>query len=149
MRNKVANLTWKLKDGILFRGDVKGGAALPVPSGDKSIVRHVLYLEGYGRTTPYLSATESKETAGHFANGQVYASQPSSWKLLGVEHRSRKELLGLLKGRGKGDAAWNNAFEVLQASNYVELHQEHLADFRSLSNFSVPQLRALVDTVFY
>jgi hypothetical protein len=46
-----------------------------------------------------------------------------------VKHRSRKELLQLLRGKGKGDAQWHSAFEVMRAHQFVEESEEHLADF--------------------
>ena len=139
---------WKLKNGIVFRGDVAGGVALPVPNADKSMIRHILYLEGYGRTTPYLSATESKDIAEFFASGQVYSGKPVNWGAHNVTHWSRKTLKQLLKGNGKGNAQWSSAFEVLQASKYVEEHQEHLADFSNVNAPTSAQLIAIVQNIF-
>ncbi len=138
---------WKANRDPLFRGDARGGVSLPEPDADPSIVRHVLFLDGPGRSTPYLSTTESREVAERFAgrHGQVYTTRPPKWKKHGVGHLSRRELLQLLKGRGKGRASWPSAFEVLTARRRVEEHAEHLADF---SGLPTEGLRALIDTLF-
>ena len=109
---------WKLSKGPVYRGENSARVTQPTPSAPKSIVRHVLYLEGPGRETPYLSASESEDTARRFAGrtGTVFLAQPKEWMDGNVKHRSRKELLGLLKGAGKGDAAWHSAFDVLRAN---------------------------------
>ena len=124
---------WKLKRDPLYRGDRHGGVVSPFPQANRSIVRHILYLEGHGRETPYLSSTESRATASRFAgsDGSVYAGRPENWPSVGVKHRSRKELLQLLRGKGKGDAQWHSAFEVMRAHQFVEESEEHLADFSS------------------
>jgi len=131
----MAKDSWKLSRDPLYRGDSASGVSIPVPDASKSIVRHVLYLEGYGRETPYLSASEQRATAERFAGlkGSTYIAHPKEWKSLGVGHVSRRELLQLLRGTGKGDAKWHSAFEVLRAHQYVEEAQEHLADFSGLS----------------
>jgi hypothetical protein len=122
---------WKLSKDPLFRGDQPGGVRPPTHAADKSIVRHILYLEGPGRDTPYLSCTEIEDTAKRFAgrSGKIYQTFPPAWNEENVKHRSRKELLDLLKGDGKGDAKWHDAFELAIARKYVEEHQEHLCDF--------------------
>lgn len=50
--------TWKMSKDPLFRGDAKNAVCVPNPGADDSIVRHVMYLEGPGRETPYLSTSE-------------------------------------------------------------------------------------------
>lgn len=139
----MASSSWKANKDQLFRGDAESGVALPTPSAPSSIVRHVLYLEGYGRETLYLSGTESREIADRFAgaDGHVYTGRPKDWVNLGVKHRSRKELLQLLRGKGKGDAEWPSAFEVMRARQYVEEWQEHLADFRNMDDIAEDKLR--------
>jgi hypothetical protein len=124
--------------------------SLPCPQANRSIDRHVLYLEGYGRETPYLSASEDRHMASHFAasEGKLYIAYPKQWSTLGVAHRSRKELLQLLHGHGKGDAEWPSAFEVMRARQYVEEWQEHLADFTAAGDATAQSLRAVVDRVF-
>ena len=146
----MAIQSWKLNRDPLYRGDVAPEVALPTPSASKSIVRHVLFLEGYGRETPYLSASELRGTAEFFAgpDGRVYISKPKEWPGINVSHRSRKELLQLLKGYGKGDAAWPSAFEVLRARQYVEESQEHLADFTALAGVPAEALRQVINEVF-
>jgi hypothetical protein len=88
-------------------------------------------LEGYGRETPYLSSSQSLATAARFAgsDGSVYIGRPETWPAAGVKHRGRKELLQLLRGKGKGDGQWHSAFEVMRAHQFVEESEEHLADF--------------------
>jgi len=122
---------WKLKRDLLYRGDRRGGVTLPVPRANRSLVRHILYLEGYGRATPYLSSSESRATATRFASsdGSLYIGRPENWSAVGVKHRNRKELLQLLRGKGKGDGQWHSAFEVMRAHQFVEESDEHLADF--------------------
>ena len=58
---------WKASKDPLHRGDAKESVRPPTPSADESVVRHVLYLEGSGRETPYLSTSEVYETAKRFA----------------------------------------------------------------------------------
>jgi hypothetical protein len=142
---------WKLTRDPLHRGDRSQGVSLPCPQASRSIVRHVLYLEGYGRETPYLSATEERDVALRFAGseGRTYMAHPQQWAPLRVSHRPRKELLQLLRGKGKGDAEWPYAFEVMRARQYVEEAQEHLADFSELSEIGTQNLVALVNQVFY
>lgn len=137
---------WKITKDPLYRGEGSSSLTVPTPQANKSIVRHVLYLEGQGRETPYLSTTEFRETAGRFAgrNGSIFNTMPKEWNKSAVKHRSRRELLDLLKGTGKGDAAWNNAFEVLRANQYVEEHAEHLADFSVIQPDSIQSVVSLI-----
>lgn len=146
----TADTSWKLTRDPLYRGDVASGVSLPSPSASRSIVRHILYLEGYGRETPYLSASENLATAVRFAGtyGKTYIGQAKEWPVLNVKHRPRKELLQLLRGRGKGDAEWSNAFEVMRARQYVEEAQEHLADFTAVQDVPLEELRDIVDKAF-
>lgn len=127
---------WKASRDPLFRGDGAGGVCLPTPAADDSIVRHLLYLDGAGRQTPYLSTTEDRAVAERFAgaSGQVYATAVPTWAPRGVAHVPRTELLQNLKGKGKGRAAWPSALEVMQARRYVEESAEHLADFRGVDS---------------
>lgn len=103
----------------------------PSASADRSIVRHVLFLDGAGRATPYHSTTEDREIAKHFAGeaGAVYRTSVATATRLAVRHISRTELLRLLRGGGHGDAQWSDPFEVMQARRYVEQWREHLLDF--------------------
>lgn len=142
--------SWKFNRDPLYRGDVAPEVGLPTPSANNSIVRHVLFLEGYGRETPYLSASEQRATAEFFAgaNGKTYIGEPKNWLRVNVKHRPRKELLQLLKGNGKGDAEWPSAFEVMRARQYVEESQEHLADFTSLESIPEDELRQIANQVF-
>lgn len=126
----MAAARWKNGDA-LYRGDQTGGVCTPNPAADKSIVRHILYLEGKGRETPYLSTTEEREIADTFAepSGHVYSSSVSIWPEADVTHFSRDMLMQMLRGTGKGRASYKKASLVMTARNYVERHKEHLADF--------------------
>lgn len=122
--------TWKSSKHPLYRGDAKNSVCVPAPTADDSIVRHIMYLEGPGRETPYLSTTEDHDVAEHFSNGAVWQTMVKIAKAEGISHISRAELLLLMKGNGKGKAKWPRPFEVMQARRYVEQWGEHLLDFR-------------------
>ncbi len=102
-----------------------------MPNANRSIVRHILFLDGAGRDTPYHSTSESRENAKYFAGelGGIYRTFVSRAADNAVRHISRIELLRLLRGTGQGDAAWPSALEVMQARRYVEQWSEHLLDF--------------------
>lgn len=108
---------WKAKRDPLWRGDSAAGITEPTPTADPSLVRHILYLEGMGRATPYHSTSEAHETAARFAGsqGKVYRTTVGTAEEAGVSHISRLELLGLLRGKGKGRAKWNSAYEIMLA----------------------------------
>ncbi|GAB5545863.1 MAG: hypothetical protein SangKO_056230 [Sandaracinaceae bacterium] len=126
--------TWQQKRDPLFRGDGDPVASVD-PKAHPSIVRHVLYLGGPGRSTPYHSTSEEREVAAMFAKrGRVWRTAVSRAKAQQVEHISRLDLLGLLKGKGHGAAKWKSAFEVLQARRYVERWSEHLLSYRKLDD---------------
>jgi hypothetical protein len=113
---------WKQSKDPLFRGDRKDGIGIPDPSADDSIVRHVLFLEGPGRRTPFLSTSEQYDLAEHFAQaGAVWKVYVMNAKKKNVKHISNSELLGLMRGNGKGKAKWPEPYEVMQARRYVEL----------------------------
>lgn len=139
---------WKCSNDPLYRGDSVNGVVPPTHNANPSLVRHILYLEGHGRETPYLSCTESNDIAVRFAgrNGKAYQTSVSTWKTNGVSHRSRNELLALLKGKGHGKAEWSSAFEVMRANQYVEEHLEHLADFADLPD--QPAVDLATKTIF-
>jgi hypothetical protein len=146
----MTDQSWKLKRDPVYRGDCAPEVSRPVPSASRSIVRHVLFLEGFGRATPYLSASEQRDTANFFAGhgGKTYIGRPVEWPTFDVKHRSRKELVQLLRGTGKGDAEWPSAFEVLRARQYVEEWQGHLADFTSLADLTPDQLQQVANNIF-
>ncbi len=129
-------IKWKPSKDPLFRGDKKDRVCEPHVNADRSLVRHILYLEGPGRETPYLSCTEVEDVAEIFAGkeGAVWVTMLKKAQFLGIAHISKTELLTLLKGKGKGRAAWNSSFEVMQARRYVEQWSEHLLDFSELSD---------------
>lgn len=68
---------WKQKKDPLYRGDFKDRVSAPTPNADDSVIRHVLYLEGPGRETPYLSTSERRGVAERFAQAG------SVWEVLG------------------------------------------------------------------
>jgi hypothetical protein len=141
---------WRQKSDPLFRGDHADAVGLPSPSADDSIVRHILYLEGAGRKTPYLSTTELHEIAEHFGGrtGRVWKVMFRRLQDEGLTHISRIELLDLLNGRGKGRATWRSALEVALARRYAEQWYEHLIDFSPLAPIEDSQLRKVVDRCF-
>lgn len=141
---------WKTKRDPLYRGDSAAGVNQPKPSANPSIVRHILYLDGAGRETPYLSMTEDEAVARRFArnDGRVYETTTAKLAKKNVLHVSRKSLLQLLKGKGKGDAQWPSAFEIMQARRYAEEHAEHLADFRKRAADTPDELRQVVSEIF-
>ena len=79
-----------------------------------------------------MSSTESEEIARHFAgrDGRTWKTWVQTAKAASVGHRSLTELLDILRGKGKGDAIWDSAYEVQQAHAYAEQWLEHLLDFR-------------------
>ena len=121
-----------------------------MPDADASIVRHILYLSGYGRLTPYLSTSEDEDVAQRFAGtrGRVYRTTPKKILGHGIAHIPYSDLLHLLRGSGKGDARWGNAYEVMQARRYVEENAEHLVDFRTKSGSRDEELAILVKVLF-
>ena len=124
---------WKQSKDPLWRGDGQDAVSIPTPSADGSVIRHVLYLEGPGRESPYLSLSERHAVAEQFSRaGRVWKASVAQAKANGVVHISNSELLGLMKGNGKGKAKWSNPFEVMQARRYVEEHSEHLIDFKDI-----------------
>lgn len=139
------SVKWKPAKDPLFRGIFKEGVRPPTPDANESIVRHILYLEGPGRETPYLSTTESQEVAEHFAgaSGLVWQTKVSKFKEVSINHLSKSELLDMMKGNGKGKAKWDSPYEVMQARHYVEQWSEHLLDCRELGDAA-----AAVDQVF-
>lgn len=126
--------SWKASKDPLYRGDEQHSVCVPNPCADSSIVRHIMYFEGPGRDTPYLSTSEEYALAENFSNGAVWQTHVKIAKAESVEHISRTELLSLMKGNGKGKATWPNPFEVMQARRYVEQWGEHLLDFRGIAN---------------
>lgn len=128
-----ARKPWKMRKDPLFRGDARDAVCTPNPDADDSIVRHIMYLEGPGRESPYLSTSEEYGLAEIFSNGAVWETSVAAARKESVGHISRTELLSLMKGNGKGKAKWPSAFEVMQARRYVEQWGEHLLDFRGVN----------------
>jgi len=126
---------WRPSRDPLLRGDAITGVRAPVATANDSIIRHVLYLEGPGRETPYLSTSESMAAASRFAQaGVVWKTLVKKAQANGVGHIGNSELLSLMKGNGKRKAKWDDPFEVMQARRYVEQWSEHLLDFRETSD---------------
>lgn len=140
---------WGIEDP-LFRGDDKEGVRLPEPGAPSSIVRHILYLEGAGRSTPYASTSEDEEIAAMFAgkDGRVWHTLLERIEAASLRYISKGELLDLLRGKGKGDAGWPRAHEVQQARAYVESWGEHLVDFRELKGKSIVEVGEVVSALF-
>lgn len=146
----MATRKWKAKRDDLYRGDHKDAVGLPDPKSNKSIVRHILYLDGPGRETPYLSSSEDYAVAKRFAgrDGRVWKTNDASCIEQQVVHIGNADLLGMLKGRGHGDAKWDSALEVKMARRYAEETREHLLQFSKHAKKSEEQLRELVDVLF-
>ncbi len=118
------------KTDPLFRGDGTNAVSVPNPAADPSLIRHVLYLGGYGRESPYLSTSSDELLAGRFAaGGRLWRTSPELAEHLGAKHLSQTELLATLKSSTTGRASWANARQRLLARKYVEQHAEHLIDF--------------------
>jgi hypothetical protein len=137
-------------DDHLCRGDESEAVSVPNPGADASLVRHILYLDGRGRLTPYLSSSEDFESARNFAgaSGRVWFTKVIRIEGEGLRYISNQELLGLLRGKGKGDASWTKASEVQQARAFAEFWGEHLADFRALAQHTPESVKAVVHRVF-
>ena len=140
---------WGIDDPLL-RGDDRDAVSPPDPTAPESIVRHILYFEGAGRSTPYLSTTEDEDTAARFAGtaGRTWFTLVDRIQRAGLRYISNAELLGLLRGRGKGLAAWPKASEVQRARAYAEMWAEHLIDFRSQIGTAPSTLEDLVRSLF-
>lgn len=142
--------TWRKKFDPLYRGDTADAVQTPVPTADPSIVRHILYLDGFGRETPYLSASEVRQTAEQFAGrgGAVWRTVVPMLEGEGVAHISNTELVGLLVGSGKGKARARPTYLVLRARHLAELHAEHLVNFRPLAKKTSAEVKQTVQKVF-
>ena len=134
-RSRAVVEKWKAGKNLLYRGDDADEVSCPTPAADASLIRHIMYFEGPGRETPYLSTTESREVAAHFSRaGAIWETNVEKIVSNKVGHISNKELITLLKGTGKGNASWDSPSEVMQARRYVIEHSEHLLDFRSVDD---------------
>lgn len=141
---------WRAARDPLYRGDASAsGPVIPVPTAEQSIVRHILYLDGAGRESPYLSTSESVEVARRFAGrkGIVWQAMVASAESKKVSHLSRTELAHLLTGKGMGNAAWHSAYEVAQARRYVEEWLEHLFDFGKNKGMKPGEIASLVKEI--
>lgn len=143
-------MRWKEADDPLFRGDSVEIPDPPRPRADPSLVLHILQLDGPGQPSPYLSTTESEDTAAYFANpkGFVLSTSVPVLREAAVRYIGKTELLQLLVGIGKGDARWHSAAEVKRAAHLVEQHAEHLASFRPHHEADEEQLRQVVRKTF-
>ncbi len=124
----------KTRDQELFRGDHRRGVAIPEPAADVSIVRHILYLDGAGRPTPYTSTTHDRAIARTFARprGRVWETSVAQAQIHGASHIPHDELLQNLRGKGHGARFTGRPSEVAQARVYAERHGEHLLDWRTV-----------------
>lgn len=126
---------WRRSRDPLYRGDHPDTVAVPAPEASDSLIRHVLFLESFGRLTPYLSTSQSREAATQFAQpGGLWSTTVKVANKSSVRHIGNDELLQLMRGRGKGAAAWDDPREVMRARVLVELHGEHLLDFRGITD---------------
>jgi hypothetical protein len=126
------------KSGDLFRGDASEAVSVPNPAADPSLVRHILYLGGYGRESPYLSTSSEETSAAKFARGggRIWKTSGQRAERLGAKHLSQDALLAILKSSTTGRASRRNTRQRLEARKLVELHAEHLIDFIPLKKTS-------------
>lgn len=124
----------KPRDQELFRGDHVRGVAIPEPAADASIVRHILYLDGAGRPTPYTSTTHDRAIARTFSRprGRIWETSVQQAQIHGAAHLPLDELLQNLRGKGHGARFAGRPSEVAQARVYAERHCEHLLDWRAV-----------------
>lgn len=135
----------------LFRGDHRDGVATPDPRAPDNVVRHILFLEGYARATPYTSTSSSRETAARFAgsSGRVWSTSPEHAAVQSAEHISNAELMQNLRGRGRGRRFKGSPSEVAQARVYAETTSEHLLDWCSCGRVNAAGMRARVRGAFW
>ena len=146
MTRRKVGATRVPEDGALFRGDAHEGVAVPDPRADPSVVRHILYLDGAGRATPYSSTTDDPLIARSFARpGRVWRTSAARARLYGAELVDLEELLQNLRGSGRGDRFRGRPAEVAQARVYAERHHEHLLDWRAIA---ASEARARVTATF-
>jgi hypothetical protein len=110
----------------LYRGNDDEVAGRPDPAADRNLVRHVLYLGGRGRATPYLSITADRDEAAFF--GLVWQTSSAALASSGTKHLQNDALIAALK-RNKGRSRWPSTKDRLRAAKYAEEHGEELADF--------------------
>jgi len=112
------------------------------------LIRHILYIGGYGRESPYLSTSSEESSAARFASGgRVWKTSGELAERLGAKHLSQSDLQAILKSSTKGRARWNNAWQRLQARKYVELYAEHLIDFIPFKAAGTP-VKSVVHKMF-
>jgi hypothetical protein len=135
-------MPWRKKSDPLFRGDSADGLAVPDPAAGRSIVDHILYIDGAGRTTQFHSTSEQRETAKRFAtpHGRVYRTTAPDAEAANVVHISQTELKSLLRAKGLGKARSSSAYRVMLARRYVEQWAEHLLDFSKVSAADTAQV---------
>ncbi len=86
---------WKESEDLLFRGDSLEIPDPPDPTAEASLVRHILQVDGPGQQTPFLSTTESEETARYFAlpKGFVLSTSVPVLQEADLGYIGNKELL--------------------------------------------------------
>lgn len=126
-------------DDSLFRGDGADGVSVPDPAAGTTAIEHVLYLHGAGGATPFTSTTESRDVATRFAGsaGRVWTTEVPAATANGARHLPRLQLLQDLRGRGRGQLGRARADLVAKARVFVELHREHLLDWRSVDGAEI------------
>lgn len=141
---------WKEHEDPLFRGDSVDVLQAPDPRSDPSWTRHILQIEGPGQSSPYLSTSESEETARFFAVPKGYLHETDVPRVRQAElgHLGKNDLMQALVGTGKGKAKWHSAREVARAAELVEKHGEHLVDFRPCADDDEPERQARVQKAF-
>lgn len=111
-------------------------------------MRHIMQLDGLGTESPYLSTSESRDAAEHFAypKGRVWETTAPAAETEGAAHLARQELLQGLRPQASGRYAWHSPHEMLVARTRVEKWSEHLLDFSAVPDN--PDLDAKLSRIF-
>jgi len=120
-------------DSPRYRGNDDEVAGRPAPKADSNLVRHVLYLGGRGRATPYLSITADRDEAATF--GALWKTSSAALRSSGAKHLPNDALIAALTSN-KGRARWPSTKDRLRAAKYAEEHGEELADFSAFDDES-------------
>jgi hypothetical protein len=131
---------------LLLRGDQPDAVSVPDPNASNLLIRHILYVDGYGRQTPYLSTSELREIAELW--GVVWETPSSLASSHGATHIRKDELLSIIRVSRRGRAGWPRRLERLQAMRYVEDNHEHLLDYTAFRDRPAAELTDAVKKTF-
>lgn len=127
----------------LYRGNDDEVAGRPDPRANDNLVRHVLYLGGRGRASPYLSATADRNEAAEF--GPTWETTSAAVQASGARHLPNDALIAALK-RNRGRARWPSTRDRQRALKYAEQHGEQLVDYGAFPD--APSALSAVATAF-